>query len=105
VGDDEERLARSRQISADLAGVRGTSVAFSPEYLAIEKLVGYLTSVLQEPHRAGLAHATPMGVVDMAIRIIEDGRKLTLATFEALEPRLRKMIREITAESEPRDGT
>jgi hypothetical protein len=78
---------------------------WSPEYLAIEKLVGYLTGVLSAEHRAGLAHAPPMQVVDLAIQIIESGRKLTIVTYELLEPRLRALIRMVAAEQEPGDGT
>ncbi len=70
----------------------------SPEYLAIEKLAGYLTGVLRGELAAGMAHRTPMETVDLAIQIIESSRKLTVATYEALEPRLRQLIRQIADE-------
>lgn len=75
----------------------------SPEWTAIAKLAGYLTDTLQDRYKAELDKATPMDVVDLAIQIIESSRKLTVATYEALEPRLREMLRRIATE-ESHDG-
>lgn len=76
----------------------------SPEWIAIAKLADYLSRSLQDKHTTGVEGATPMEVVDLAIQTIESGRRLAVATYEQLEPRLREMIRRIAAEQEPRDG-
>lgn len=67
----------------------------SPEYLAIEKLVGWLANNTVIP---GLAHLTQGQIIDIVIQILESSRKLTMVTYESLEPRMRKLIRQVLDE-------